>query len=188
MCSVVQALIADSLPESPLLYWLKCFINSGANSSSHEERQLQLAMRNGPSPSQDQHSLPMQLTHGAVLTAVKLAHDAVRAAASAAVTAAAAAEATEATANSATAAAAARAAATAAKAAAAVAEKAATAALVSVTDVQEKLEMVILTAMLPPHEDDASDAGSAVRAFLTGGPAAGNAVLDGAILRLRQGS
>ena len=188
MCSFVQALIAASLPESPLLYWLKCFINSGANTSSHEARQLQLAMRNGPSPSQDQHSLPMQLTHGAVLTAVKLAHDAVRAAAAAAVTAAAAAEAAEAAAESATAAAAARAAATAAKTAAAAAAKAATAAFVSVKDLQDKLEMVMLTAVLASHEDDANVAGSAVMAFLTGGPAAGNAVLDGAILRLRQGS
>ena len=123
-----------------------------------------------------------------MVKAVKLAHDAVRAAASAAVTAAAAAEATEAAANSATAAAAARAAATAAKAAAAAAEKAATATLVSVTDVQEKLEMVMLTAMLATHEDDANDAGFAVMAFLTGGSAAGNAVLDEAMLRLRQGS
>ena len=146
-------------------------------------------MRNGPSPSQDQHSLPMQLTHGAVLTAVTLAHDAVRAAAAAAaVTAAAAAEAAEAAAESATAAAAARAAATAAKTAAAAATKAATAAFVSVKDLQDKLEMVMLTAVLASHEDDANVAGSAVMAFLTGGPAAGNAVLDGAILRLRQGS
>jgi hypothetical protein len=130
----------------------------------------------------------MQLTHGAVLTAVKLAHDAVRAAASAAVTAAAAAAAAEAAANSATAAAAARAAATAAKTAAAAAAKTATATFVSVTDVQDKLEMVMLTAMLATHEDDANDAGSAVMAFLTGRPAASNAVLDEAMLRLRQGS
>ncbi len=123
MCSVVQALIAASLPESPLLYWLKRFTNSGANSSSHEARQLQLAMRNGPSPSQVQHSLQLQLPHGAVVKAVKLAHAAVRAAASVAVTAAAAAEATEAAASSATAAAAARAAATAPKTAAAAAEQ-----------------------------------------------------------------
>ena len=130
----------------------------------------------------------MQMTDGAALTAVKLAHDAVRAAAAAAATEAAAAEATEAAANSGTAAAAARAAATAAKTVAAEAEKAATAAFVSVTDVQDKLEMVMLTAMLAPHEDDANDAGSAVRVFLTGGPAASNAVLDRAMPGLRQWS
>ena len=172
-----------------MLYWLKCFTDSGANSGFHEARQLQLAMHNGPSPSQDQHSLPMQLTHGAVLTAVKLARDAARAAAAAAcVTAAAAAEAAEAAAESATAAAAARAAATAAETAAAAAAEAATAAFLSVKDVQEMLEMVMLEAVPASHEGVANVAGSAVFACLTGGPAAGTAVLDGAMLRLRQGS
>ena len=167
-----------ALPQTPLLYWLKCFTDSGATSGSHEARQLQLAMPNGPSPSQDQHSLPMRLTHGAVLTAVKLAHDAARAAAAAA----------EAAAESATAATAERAAAKVAETAAAAAAEAATAAFLSVRDVQEMLEMVMLEAVPASHEGVANVAGSAVFVFLTQGAAAGNAALDQAMLEFRQRS
>ena len=48
--------------------------------------------------------------------------------------------------------------------------------------------MVLRMPMLPTHADDPYGAGDAVMAVLTGGPAAGNSVLDEAMLRLRQQS
>ena len=186
--SNVKTLNVPSFPESPLPYWFKCITNAGANFGSHETRQLQLAMHNGSNPSHDRHSLLMQQTHGAVLAAVNLAHEAVRAAEASAVTAAAHAKAAEASADSATAAAAAKAAATAAKTTAAAATKAAKAAVIGVLDVQDKLEIVMLMAMVAPHEDQDNIAISRIMAYLTGGPTAGNAALDEAMPRLRPGS
>ena len=187
--SNVTTLNVPSFPESPLPYWFKCITNAGANFGSHEARQLQLAMHNGSNPSHDRHSLLMQQTHGAVLAAVNLAHEAVPAAEASAVTAAAHAKAAESAAASATAAVAAKAAATAAKTtAAAAATKAAKAAVIGVLDVQDKLEIVMLMAMVALQEDPDNIAISRIMAYLTGGPTAGNAALDEAMPRLRPGS
>ena len=53
---------------------------------------------------------------------------------------------------------------------------------------QDKLEIVMLMAMVAPHEDQYNIAISRIMAYLTGGPTAGNAALDEALLRLRPGS